>query len=199
MKQRITSLFAIGMLALALGTTTANANEIATTVKVNPSLNTQNYLPKKLIVAGNVEVTLVQDIDSKKLYTNDNNAKVRVYTTDNAIYVSTKKNTDKAKITLYVGNIFRIDASGNALINTKNTLNVQNLQLILQDEAVANIKSNTESLYAKMDSESKLSLCGSTQLYTLSTNELATIDSQNFQALKTEVEKRNSAELAQAK
>jgi len=201
MKQRTTSLFAIGILALAIGTSSVNAkdavNPITTTYKYKTS--DQQQAPKKLIISGNVEVTLVQDYESKKLYTNEGTAKARIYSTDDAIYVSTKKNSETAKITLYVSNIYRVDVSGNAVVNTKNTLNTQHLQIILQDDAKADISSKTESLYTKLSNETALKLNGSTQLLAISTNELATLNTKNFRAAKTEVEKRNSADYAKTK
>jgi len=197
MKQRTTSLFAIGILALAIGTTSVYANEVNPTTVTYITTNTA--APKKLIISGNVEVTLVQDHESKKLYSNDGTAKARVYSTDDAIYVSTKKNTETAKITLYVGNVYRIDVAGNAVVNTKNTLNIQHLQLILQDNAKADITSKTESLYTKLSNESSLKLNGATQLHAISTNELASLNTKDFRAAKTEVEKRNAADYAKAK
>jgi hypothetical protein len=190
MKQRTTSLFAIGILALAISTSSVYANN-----EINPTVTyvtTNQEAPKKLIISGNVEVTLVQDHESKKLYTNEGTAKARVYTTDDAIYVSTKKNTETAKITLYVGNIYRIDIAGNAVVNTKNILNVQHLQIILQDDAKANISSKTESLYTKLSNECSLKLNGTTELHAISTNELASLNTKDFKAGKTEIEKRNS-------
>lgn len=197
MKQRTTSLFAIGILALAIGTTSVYANEVNPTTVTYITTNTA--APKKLIISGNVEVTLVQDHESKKLYSNEGTAKARVYSTDDAIYVSTKKNTETAKITLYVGNVYRIDVAGNAIVNTKNTLNIQHLQLILQDNAKADITSKTESLYTKLSNESSLKLNGATQLHAISTNELASLNTKDFRAAKTEVEKRNAADYAKAK
>lgn len=198
MKQRTTSLFAIGILALAISTTTVNATEV-----VNPATtiykNNDQQTPKKLIISGNVEVTLVQDRDSKKLYTNEGTAKARVYTSDDAIEVSTKKNSETAKITLYVGDLYRIDISGNAVVKTKNTLNAQHLQIIIQDDAKAEISSKTESIYTKLSNESSLKLNGSTSLHSISTNELATLNTNNFKAAKTEVEKRNGADFAKSK
>lgn len=202
MKQKTTSLFAIGILALAtMITTTINAKEavnpIATTYK-NRNVYEQQA-PKKVIISGNVAVTLVQDYESKKLFSNDGTVKARVYSDDNAIYVSAKKTNETAKITLYVANIYRIDISGNAIVYTKNTLNAQHLQLILQDNAKADISSKTESLFTKLSNESDLKLNGATGLHAISTNELATLNTKNFRALKTEVEKRNSTDYTKVK
>ncbi|WP_199119509.1 GIN domain-containing protein [Pedobacter sp. ASV28] len=198
MKQRTSSLLAIGILALALTSSTVYANNSANS-NLNIRTYEENQTAKKVIISGNVEVTLVQDAESKKLYTNDGTAKARVYSTDDAIYVSSKKSGETAKITLYVGNISRIDIEGNAVVNTKNTLNLQYLQIILKDNAKADISSKTESLYTKLVNESSLKLNGTTGTHAISTNELATLNTKNFKAAKTEIENRNSADYAKAK
>src|SRR5690606_15389148 len=131
---------------------------------------------KKLVISGNVEVTIVQDAEASKLYTNDGVAKVRVYEDAGVIYVSTKKNQETARITIYVDNISRIDVSGEAKVNTKNTLNVQYLQVILKDKAKANINAISESLYTKLMNESSLKLQGKTGSFAVSTNELAQLN-----------------------
>jgi|GEM_PF-2311026 len=199
MKQRTTSLFAIGILALAISTTTVNATKVVNPITTTIYKNNDQQTPKKLIISGNVEVTLVQDHDSKKLYTNEGTAKARVYTSDDAIEISTKKNSETAKITLYVGDLYRINISGNAVVKTKNTLNAQHLQIIIQDDAKAEISSKTESIYTKLSNESSLKLNGSTNFHSVSTNELATLNTNNFKASKTEVEKRNGADFAKSK
>jgi Putative auto-transporter adhesin, head GIN domain len=198
MKQRTSSLLAIGILALALTSSTVYANNSANST-LNIRTYEENQTAKKVIISGNVEVTLVQDAESKKLYTNEGTAKARVYSTDDAIYVSSKKGGETAKITLYVGNISRIDIEGNAVVNTKNTLNLQYLQIILKDNAKADISSKTESLYTKLVNESSLKLNGTTGTHAISTNELATLNTKNFKAAKTEIENRNSADYAKAK
>lgn len=199
MKQRTTSLLAIGILALAINTSTVNAKDAVNPIATTYKYAEQQQAPKKLIISGNVEVTLVQDYESKKLYTNEGTAKARVYATDDAIYVSAKKSGEIAKVTVYIANIYRLNISGNAVVSTKNTLNIQHLQIILQDDAKADISSKTESLYTKLSNESSLKLNGTTQLHAISTNELASLNTKNFRAAKTEVEKRNSAEYAKSK
>lgn len=189
MKHKTTSLLAICILALVTSTSTVYAK---TLVNPQPAKNLYGKvkIAKKVIISGNVEVTLVQDAESKKLYVNNGTAKVNVYTKDNSIYVSTKKNSETAKITLYVDHISRIDVEGNATVMTKNTLNLQYLQIILRDKAKADISSNTESLYTKLVNESSLKLSGNTEELTISTNELAHLNTNGFKAVKTEIEKR---------
>lgn len=190
MKQKTTSLFAIGILALVISTSTAYA-----TNTVRPqhfgTAKAEVQRAKKIIISGNVEVTLVQDGESRKLYTNDGAVSVSVSEIDNIIYVSTRKNCAPAKITLYLDNISRIIASGNATVKNKHTLKLQYLQIILKDKAAANINAETESLYTKLINESALTLSGNTETFFISTNELAQLETSNFEAGKTDIERRH--------
>jgi hypothetical protein len=195
MKQRITSLLAIGTLALVLSTSTVFANDNLGTVTVRSTIK-KAAIAKKLVISGNVEVTIVQDAESSKLYTNDGTTKARVYEDAGTIYVSAKKNAESSKVTVYVDNISRIKASGEAKVTTKNLLNVQYLQIVLKDKAAAKISAITESLYTKLMNESALKLQGKTGSFAVSTNELALLNTDNFKAKTTDVEKRNTADYA---
>ena len=184
------SLFAIGMLALAISTTSLSAKMAEKSTSSTEAL-IETPRAKKVIISGNVEVTIVQDTEAKKLYRNEGETKVKIKETDGAIYVSTKQHAGKGKITLYVNNINRIDVSDNAVVNTKNTINVQYLQIILKDKARADITTKTEGIYTKLINESSLTLSGNTENHAISTNELATLNTDHLKAKKTNIEKRN--------
>ncbi len=190
MTQKTTSLFAIGILALAISTTSVSAKSVE---KSPSSTDVKNVTPrpKKIIISGNVEVIIVQDSEAKKLYHNDGETKVKIKETDGAIYVSTKQHAAKGKITLYVNNINRIDASDNSIVSTKNTINVQYLQIILKDNARADIATKTEGIYTKLINESSLTLSGNTENHAISTNELATLNTDRLTAKATNIEKSN--------
>ena len=190
MKKKTTSLFAIGILALVISTSTVYAKETVTpsfTKKASDELQAG----KKIVISGNVNVTLVQDAESKKLYSNEGTKRVTVYESDGIIYVTAKKNSEPANITLYVDNICRVDMAGNATLKTKNMLRVQYLQIILKDNATADINAITESTYTKLVNETALKLSGTTGSHFISTNELAKLNTKNFKADQIEIEKRN--------
>lgn len=190
MKQKTTSLLAIGILALAFSTLNVNAkNTIPVTITYKTIKLTAPA--KKLIVTGNVEVTIVQDVESKKLYTNNGQTKVNVYSTDNTIFVSGKKNRMAGKVTVYVTNISRIDVADNAVVTTKNTLNLQYLQVILKDNAQATINANTESIFTQLANETSLKISGNTKDFSASTNELSNLDTSKLTAEKADIERRN--------
>lgn len=190
MKQKFTSLFAIGILALTLNTSNVFATNY-TNVQSTGIANQKLEKSKKINVSGNVQVTIVQDPESKKLYHNDSDAKANVYEKDDVIYVSAKKNGQHTAVTVYVNNISRITVEGNATVKTKNTLKVQYLQLILSDQSSASISTETESLYTKLFNESALTLSGSTGEHSISANELAVLNTTNLKVQKEEIEKRN--------
>lgn len=190
------SLFVIGMMTLATITTNtyANTNRMENHDLVNQQKEQQ---AKKIHISGNVEVTLVQDVESNKLYTLNNQVKAKVYEDENNIYVTCHKKGERAQITLYFSDITRIDISQDAIVKTKNTINTRYLQIILKDNAKAEINSRTESLYTNLSNESNLKLNGATRNHTISNNELATLDTTQLRSLKTEIEKRNSQDYSQ--
>ncbi len=190
MTPKTKSLFAIGILALAISTTSVSAKSVEKSYQPIDVKN-ETPRPKKVIISGNVEVTIVQDTEAKKLYQNEGTTKVKVKETDGAIYVSTKQHAEKGKITLYVNNINRIDASDNVVVRTKNTINVQYLQIILKDKAKADITTKTDGIYTKLINESSLTLSGNTENHAISTNELATLNTDHLKAKETNIEKRN--------
>lgn len=190
MKQKFTSLFAIGIMALTLNTTNVFATD-HTNVKTISIAEKRVEKAKKLNVSGNVHVTIVQDAESKRLFSLDNGGKAKVYEEDGVIYVSSKTNALPVAVTVYVNNIDRITGDGKAVVKTKNILKVQYLQIILSDNSTANINAETESLYTMLSNETAITLSGSTAAHFISANELAVIDTKNLTATKVEIEKRN--------
>ncbi len=190
MKKKTTSLFAIGILALVISTSTVYATTNVNS-PVSKNVSEELQIGKKVVISGNVNVTLVQDAECKKLFTNEGAKKVLVYEEEGIIYVTAKNKGEAANITLYVDNINRLDLTGNATLKTKNMLRVQYLQIILKENATADINAMTESTYTKLVNESALKLSGTTGSHFISTNELAILNTKNFKADEIKIEKRN--------
>lgn len=191
MKKRTTLLMTIGMLALATTTTFANDNIAFAKTTITYNKVNDNQIAKKLVITGNVAVTLVQDYEAKKLYTKDGIVRATVYEEDNVIYVKGKNNTtEPAKVTVYVANISRIDISGNATIDSKNNLNVKYLQILVKDKANAALNVTAKSLYTRLANEAALKLTGKSDSFAISTNDLSTLNTSNFKATNTDIEKR---------
>lgn len=185
MKTSIKTIFATGLIALAISTSAYASDDL----KVN-TISATAVTPasiKKLIVNGNVEVTLSQNPQSKVLYTNDGTDEVIVKKVGNSLLISSDKSAKNAKVTVYIDDIYRIQASENAIVKTDKALDLKNLQLYLSDAAQANLNAKTESLYTSIKNSSKLVLNGSSDLYSVDMDSTSRIGVEKFRTLKTDI------------
>jgi len=179
-KTLATSVFAAIVLTSSIFATHVVANE-KQPVKISA--------PKgitKVMVSGNVEVTLIQNGTEGVRYNDDNTGKVKVMQDGSGLKISSEDQSP-AKITVYVKNIYRIQASDDAVVKTEGKLDVKNLQVFLTGNAVAKINSNTESLYTVIEDHSDLKLSGATQNHSLVMGRTQKLDLDRFSALKTEL------------
>jgi hypothetical protein len=140
----------------------------------------------QVIVSGNVEITLVQGQKESVSYNDDNTGTVKVIQDGHALKItSTDGNT--AKITVYVKDIYRIQASENAVVKTAGKLDSKYLQLFLKGDAVAEINSNTESLYTVIEGRADLKLSGATQEHILVMGSTPKLNLDRFAAMKTQM------------
>lgn len=184
MKTSIKTLFATGLIALATTTSAVYANDIIkaeTTVSAS-AVNIASI--KKLVIKGNVEVTLSQDRNSSVLYTNEGNENVLVKKLGNTIFVSS---TDNAKIVLYVDDIYRLDVADNAVVNSKGRLSLKYLQVFLADNAKLGLNAKTEDLYTSIKNNANLSLSGNTDKYKISMDKSSKLEVGKFNSKNTEM------------
>lgn len=140
----------------------------------------------QVIVSGNVEITLVQGQKESVSYNDDNTGKVKVIQDGHALKI-TSADGNTAKITIYVKDIYRIQASENAVVKTAGKLDSKYLQLFLKGDAVAEINSNTESLYTVIEGRADLKLSGATQEHILVMGSTPKLNLDRFAALKTQM------------
>lgn len=140
----------------------------------------------KVIVSGNVEITLIQGQKESVSYNDDNTGSVKVMQDGDALKI-TSVDGNVAKITVYVKNIYRVQASENALVKTTGKLDTKYLQLFLNGDAVAEINSNTESLYTVIEGHADLKLSGATQEHILVMGSTPKLNLDRFAALKTQM------------
>lgn len=140
----------------------------------------------KVVVSGNVQVTLIQNGTEGVSYADENTGNVKVVQDGSALKI-TSTNLNPAKITVYVKNIYRVQASDNATVTTEGKLNVKYLQVFLTGNAVAKINSKTESLYTVMEGYADLKLSGATQSHNLVMGSTPKLNLDKFAALKTEM------------
>lgn len=159
MKTSIKALFASTLTALFLTSSafTTFAKEKVSTAKAPAA----NY--NKVVVTGTANVILVQK-DVEGINAPDNydetqtTAKQKGYT----LYInSTEK--DPATVYVYVKDLQRIEASDNATVKTSGDFDLKVLQIILKDDAKANVKAKVGSLYTNVKDKSDLKLSGSTE------------------------------------
>lgn len=194
MKTSIKTLFATGLIALAISTSTVYAN--GSSPKMISADAVEIASIQKIIVTGNVYVNIVQAPKSKVLYQNENNAEVIVKKTSNSLTIDGSNSTNTAEITVYVDNIYRIDASGSAMVQTKGDFNVKNLQVFVKDHAKVEVNAQTESLYTVIKDSAELKLQGHADSHVLTMDKLSKVTLENFSATKTEKNNADTTALA---
>jgi len=174
------TLFAAIVLTSSIFVTNVTANE-KQPVKISAPKNFN-----KIMVSGNVEVTLIQNGTEGITYSDDNTGKVKVIQDGYNLKISS---ADKglAKVTVFVNDIYRVQASDNVVVKTAGKLDVKYLQVFLKGNAVAKINSNTESLYTVIEDHSDLKLSGATQNHNLVMGRTQKLDLDRFSASKTEM------------
>ncbi|GGG97121.1 GIN domain-containing protein [Pedobacter zeae] len=140
----------------------------------------------QVIVSGNVEITLVQGKKEGVSYNEDNTGKVKVIQDGHALKISSADG-NTAKITVYVNNIYRIQASENAVVKTAGKLDSKYLQLFLKGDAVAEINSDTENLYTVIEGRADLKLSGATGEHILVMGTTPKLNLDGFAAMKTKM------------
>lgn len=188
MKTSIKPLLASGLLAIVLSTSTVYASDIVKS-RVSKTVAAENVdvaAIKKIMISGNVEVTLVQTTKAKVLYTNDSDVDVSVKKEDDALYIHSKNN-QTAKITVYVTDIYRVSASDNAIVKTKDALNLKFLQVFSSDNAKVAINAKTEGIYTVVKGNSELKLTGYSDFHTSIMDKSSKITLEEFSALKTDM------------
>jgi Putative auto-transporter adhesin, head GIN domain len=162
---------------------------ISTSVMAGEKQPVKISAPKNIsqvIVSGDVEITLVQGQKESVSYNDDNTGRVKVIQDGHALKI-TSADRNIAKITVYVKDIYRIQASENAVVKTAGKLDSKYLQLFLKGDAVAEIDSDTESLYTVIEGRADLKLSGATQEHILVMGSTPRLNLDRFAARKTQM------------
>ncbi|WP_316829817.1 GIN domain-containing protein [Pedobacter aquatilis] len=141
---------------------------------------------KRIIVKGNVEVTLVQRQNEGVSYTEDSFGKAKITQEGNILKI-TSADKEVAKVIIYANDLFRIEASENATVKTSGKLKTKFLQVFLKGNAHADINSNTEGLYTVIQDNADLKLSGATDNHTLVMGKTPKLTIDRFAALKTNI------------
>jgi len=178
LKTLLTSALTVILLsATAFASTAADKVVDVTATAANPEI-------KKLIVTGNVNVLLVQSKTEWVSMEEDQMDKVTLKQIGHTLQISSQE-TQPVTVTVYVNDIYRIDASNTACVKTVGNFKLKYLQLLLRDNATARVRANTESLYTMLDGKAKLELVGSTGNHILKSGDMAILNTEKFAALLT--------------
>jgi len=184
MKTSIKTLISASLTAIILSSAAFTAPISATEKEPNAILNTSGY--KRISVKGNVELTIIQRSNPGISYNDDNTGTAKVVQYGDNLKI-TSISTEKVKLTVYVSDFYRIEASENATVKTEGKLRTKYLQIFLTGNAHAEINTSTEGLYTVIADNADLKLSGSTDNHILVMGKSQKLTIDKFAALKTNI------------
>jgi len=150
------------------------------------SFKTGTITFNKVVISGNVKVILVKGQEEEvRIDEYYNPSKTTIARKGYQLLInSTEKHP--ITITVTIKDLNRIQAFGNASVVTKGTLNLTCLQIFLNDNATADVKTNANSMYTILKDDSTLKLSGSADSHTYIANNMGNINFENFICQKTD-------------
>lgn len=139
----------------------------------------------KIIVSGNVKLTLVQDAkESVKVYDNYYGKNALVQMQDGVLRISSFEKETLA-VVVHVNNLSAVEAFNSSSIKTAGKFQLVNLDVTLHDQASADVTANTVSLYTSVTDQASLKLCGTADNHTVLLGDLAKLAMTGFSAQDT--------------
>jgi len=184
MKTSIKTLIATTLTAIVLSSAVFATSVSATEKEPEKNIKISDF--KRISVKGNVELTIVQKGTIGISYNDDNYGTAKVIQDGDALRI-TSTSTEKTKLTVVVNDIYRIEASENAVVKTDGKLNTKYLQIFLKGNAHADINTSSEGLYTVIAEDADLKLSGSTDNHTLVMGKSQKLTIDRFAALKTNI------------
>jgi hypothetical protein len=142
---------------------------------------------KTVTVTGNTVVYFVQSRTEYVTVEEADQADISITQIGNNLQISSNRR-EPAIVTVYFKNIYRIIGSDRANIRSAGKVNLQNLQIMLTDDAAGRFKANTNSLYTLTDGQSKLELTGKTEHHIYVGN--PNVNTKNLIASSTDQERQ---------
>lgn len=163
---------------------------------VNPPETVRLVTFNKIVVSGRVTVLISQrpkeSVTAEREYDKTKiSFKRRGYT-----LLISSSDPEPITISISVKELQRIDARGNALVRTTGKLDVQHLQIFLKDEARAQVKANTESLYTYITGHADLKVSGSTQQHFITKDNISRLNMEDLTAAKVTTDSVRTVALA---
>ncbi|MDN3587497.1 DUF2807 domain-containing protein [Pedobacter aquatilis] len=123
----------------------------------------------RIVVSGNVDVLLIPRPQVGILYDENNEGRVNVILEGKKLSISGTNSFLKAKLILYVDNVYRIEAKDNCVIMSDSRLNFKLLQVFVERNATVDLDINTQDLYTLVSDQSFLTIRGKSGTHTLIT------------------------------
>jgi hypothetical protein len=182
MKTLAQTLFAAALTALVLTSSamTVFASQPVMTVEIAPLSTSFN----KIWVSGNVKIVLTQgDKQSIAGTENYDSSKTSVMSKGQTLYINSME-LGQVTINITVKDLQRIEAYGQSVVVTSNNFNVKNLQLFLNQNATAKIKTTAESLYTIIKDDAVLKLNGTAEQSTMVATNMKNVKLGDFVSLR---------------
>jgi len=192
MKTLLKTLFA-SSLALVLSTSAVVSAHATETIKPVHASKVLNF--KRIKVKGNVELTIIQGKRTGISYADENSGEVKVMQSGDGLEISAADN-NTARLTIYVNDIYRIQAMDNAKVKTQGKINAQYLQVFLSGNASLDLNSQTEGLYTVIEDHADLTLSGSTSDHMLVMGKEQKLTMDKFVAANTKTSLNTENSLA---
>jgi len=183
MKTLFNTVLKSGSIAIILLASVFSLTATAATVTAEMGINNQDI--KKVIITGNTKVILIQGPKEHVTMDELDLEKVSLKQVGNTLTISSNESSP-VTVFVYVKDIYRIDASDNSSVRTSGNFNLENLQVMLKDDASARVKATTGSLYTTINDRAKLELIGTSESHVSRLAGLAKMDTDKFAAVKTD-------------
>ncbi|MEJ7559943.1 MAG: DUF2807 domain-containing protein [Pedobacter sp.] len=184
MKTLTKTLFAAALTAVVLTSSamsTFAVEPVATELAV-PSVEGFN----KIWVSGNVKIVLTQgDKQSVVGTSNYDSTKTSVLSKGQTLYINSME-SGQVTLNITVKDLQRVEAYGQSVVVTSNNFNVKNLQLFMNQNATAKIKTTAGSLYTVVKDNAVLKLNGTADKSTMVASNMKNVKLGDFASLRSE-------------
>lgn len=188
MKTSIKNLFAASLTVITL---TTSAFATTGTTEKNLTVLDQKKNISKIVVSGNVELIVLQSATQQvKIYDNYYSKNALVQEENGVLRISSFQK-EKLTVAVYVSNLSSIEAGDQSVVRTLGKVNFLDLNVVLKDEAKAEINSNTVSLTTTVKDNATIKLSGQTVDYNALVSVKAKINMDQFKAESSSLKSNN--------
>ena len=151
---------------------------------------------KKIVVSGNVNLLLVQDSkESVKVYDKYYSKNALVQQQGGTLRISSFADRPLS-IVVYVKELSSIEANNQSKVRTEGCFQLLKLDVKLKDNATADIKAKTVSMFTSVKGASTLKIAGKTDQHAIEMCDLGNLTMDQFTANETVIASRPTATLA---